>query len=57
LRSKPKTNPLFVSLGHKIDLDTALKVIIQCLKGYRLAEPTRMADILAEKIERPLKSD
>jgi deoxyribonuclease V len=53
LRSKPKTNPLFVSPGHKIDLDTALKVILQCLKGYRLPEPTRMADIIAETIGKP----
>ena len=49
LRSKPRTNPLFVSIGHRIDLETAVQVVLHCLRGYRLPEPTRLADRLAAR--------
>lgn len=47
LRSKPRTNPLFISIGHLIDLPTATSFVLQTLRGYRLPEPTRLADRLA----------
>jgi deoxyribonuclease V len=47
LRSKPRTNPLFISVGNKINLDLAVEVILRCLRGYRLPEPTRLADQIA----------
>ncbi len=49
LRTKPGTNPIYVSIGHKVELATALKLVIACVKGFRLPEPTRMADIMAGK--------
>ena len=48
LRSKPRTNPLFISPGHKIDLETAVEFVVRCLRGYRLPEPTRAAHNLAD---------
>jgi deoxyribonuclease V len=47
LRTKPRTNPLFISIGYKIDLETAVRVVQDCLRGYRLPEPTRAAHNLA----------
>jgi deoxyribonuclease V len=47
LRSKPRTNPLFISIGNLIGLELAVEVILRCLRGYRLPEPTRMADKIA----------
>lgn len=47
LRSKPRTNPLFISHGYKMTLENSLEVIMHCLRGYRLPEPTRLADKLA----------
>ncbi len=47
VRSRPGTNPLFVSVGHKIDLPTAVEVVLRCVRGYRLPETTRAADHLA----------
>ena len=47
LRSKPRTNPLIVSIGHRIDLPTAVGFVQACLRGYRLPEPTRSAHNLA----------
>jgi deoxyribonuclease V len=50
LRTKPRTNPLFISVGHKIDLETAVAVVLRCLRGYRLPEPTRLADRLSKAL-------
>jgi deoxyribonuclease V len=48
LRSKTGTRPLFISIGHMIDLATAVKLVNQCLRGFRLPEPTRLADKLSK---------
>ena len=37
-------NPLIVSIGHKISLASALKVVQLCTKKYRIPEPIRKAD-------------
>ncbi|MGK3488372.1 endonuclease V, partial [Klebsiella michiganensis] len=42
-------NPLFVSTGHRVGLDSALMWVERCLKGYRLPEPTRWADAVASR--------
>jgi deoxyribonuclease V len=47
LRTRLRCNPLFISVGHKIDLETAVSLVLSCLKGYRLPEPTRRAHLLA----------
>ena len=43
VRTRPGTNPLYISVGHQIDLDSAVHFVLTCLKGYRLPEPTRLA--------------
>jgi deoxyribonuclease V len=47
LRAKVRTNPLIISVGHKVDLETAVLLVERCLRGYRLPEPTRAAHNLA----------
>ncbi|WP_334177850.1 deoxyribonuclease V [Pseudoxanthomonas sp.] len=49
LRSKLRCNPLVVSPGHRISMDTALAWVQRTLRGYRLPEPTRLADRLASR--------
>ncbi|MDR6842321.1 deoxyribonuclease V [Pseudoxanthomonas sacheonensis] len=49
LRSKLRCNPLIVSPGHRISLDTAVGWVMRTLKGYRLPEPTRLADRIASR--------
>lgn len=48
LCSKPRCNPLYVSPGHKISMEQALEITRTCLKGYKLPEPTRLADKLSK---------
>ena len=49
VRTKARTRPLFVSIGHKIGLETAVEIVLRCLRGYRLPEPTRLADRLSKR--------
>ncbi|WP_081979744.1 deoxyribonuclease V [Dickeya chrysanthemi] len=46
-RSKARCNPLFVSTGHRVGMDSALQWVMRCMRGYRLPEPTRWADAVA----------
>jgi deoxyribonuclease V len=50
LRTRRKTRPIFVSIGHLIDLDTAVSIVLACTRTYRLPEPARQAHILANRI-------
>jgi len=43
VRTKARTNPLFVSPGHKVSVESATRLVLDCLRGYRLPEPTRQA--------------
>jgi deoxyribonuclease V len=43
LRTRERTNPLYVSPGHLIDLETAVQFVLACTRSYRLPEPTRWA--------------
>ena len=52
LRTKDNVNPVFVSIGHKISLDEAIKLTLSTTKGYRIPEPTRLAHIEVNKIRR-----
>ena len=47
LRSRTKVKPIYVSIGHKISLPTAIDYVMGCLTKYRLPETTRQADKLA----------
>jgi deoxyribonuclease V len=47
LRTKNKCRPLYISIGQKIDLPTAVKMVLDCCRGYRLPEPTRFAHQVA----------
>ena len=43
VRTRTDVKPLYVSIGHKIDLETAIQYVLNCCRGYRLPEPTRYA--------------
>ena len=46
VQTKPRTNPLFISPGHRISVDSATRLVLDCVRGYRLPEPTRQAHSL-----------
>ncbi|MCE5197586.1 MAG: deoxyribonuclease V [Armatimonadota bacterium] len=43
LRTKSGVKPVFISPGHRITFDTATRFAIQCTRGHRIPEPTRLA--------------
>ena len=47
VRSRTAVKPLYVSIGHRISLPTAIAYVLQCTTQYRLPETTRWADQLA----------
>src|SRR5215203_5098290 len=47
LRTKDKVQPLYVSVGHLISLETAIEYVLECAPKYRLPETTRLADRMA----------
>lgn len=49
VRTRTRVRPVFVSIGHKVDLETAVRLVLACCRGYRLPEPTRWADAIAGK--------
>ena len=49
VRSKKGCRPIYVSPGHLLDPEAALKGTMMCLEGYRLPEPTRLAHVLTRE--------
>lgn len=47
VRTKTGVGPVYVSIGHKVDLATAIKWTLKCCRGFRLPEPARMAHTAA----------
>ncbi|MFY3740238.1 MAG: deoxyribonuclease V [Candidatus Nitrosomirales archaeon] len=48
---KTNSKPIYVSIGHKVSLKTASKIVKEVTK-YRIPEPLRLADINARKMAR-----
>lgn len=47
LRTRANVKPLFISIGHRVSLETAVSYVMACLTRYRLPETTRWAHRLA----------
>ncbi len=44
LRSREGVRPIYISIGHRIDLAAAVRIVLRCCTQYRLPEPIRAAD-------------
>ncbi|MDF3302136.1 endonuclease V [Streptomyces tropicalis] len=49
LRTRDGVKPVFVSVGHRVDLDTACAHTLALTPAYRLPETTRRADALCRR--------
>ncbi|RMG96231.1 MAG: deoxyribonuclease V [Chloroflexi bacterium] len=47
LRTRTGVKPVYVSVGHRISLETAVAYVLRCTPRYRLPETTRQAHRLA----------
>ena len=50
LRTRDRTRPVFVSVGHRISLATACQWILRLAPHYRQPEPIRQANLLANRL-------
>jgi deoxyribonuclease V len=44
LRTRDRVKPVYISAGHRISQAKAIEVVLQCLDGYQIPKPTRLAD-------------
>lgn len=51
---EPRINPLYVSPGHRVSAETARDLVAALSAGYKLPEPTRLADRYADELKRDL---
>jgi deoxyribonuclease V len=50
LRTQAGSKPVFISVGHRVNLEDALKVTLACVDGFRIPRPTREADRLVNEL-------
>jgi deoxyribonuclease V len=51
VRTRIHARPLYVSIGHRVDLPSAIRLVLTCGRGYRLPEPTRLAHHFASHMK------
>ncbi|WP_158057594.1 endonuclease V [Halorussus halophilus] len=49
--SRRYVNPLYVSPGHRVSAKTATELVWRLCAGYKLPEPTRLADAYADEVK------
>ncbi|MGW2374627.1 endonuclease V [Kitasatospora sp. NPDC001683] len=49
VRTRPGVKPVYVSVGHRIGLDSAVRTTLDLARRYRLPETTRHADSLCRR--------
>ena len=52
LETKKGAKPIYVSVGHKISLESAVQLVKEQLKGHKLPEPLRLAHSYVNKIKK-----
>ncbi|MEM1514656.1 MAG: deoxyribonuclease V [Candidatus Bathyarchaeia archaeon] len=50
--TKHGAKPIYVSIGHKVSLETAIKIVLACTKDCRIPEPLRISHISAKRMKR-----
>jgi deoxyribonuclease V len=51
LRTRDHVKPLFLSVGHRVDLDSATRLVLACCTRYRIPEPTRQAHMEVTRLK------
>jgi deoxyribonuclease V len=54
LRTSDGVRPIYVSVGNRVSLETAIRLTLTVTDGYRIPKPTREADHFANEVKRKL---
>jgi len=49
VRTREKVKPMYISVGHRLSLSEAVRITLLACSGFRMPEPTRLADKLVSK--------
>jgi len=49
LCTQPHARPVYVSIGHRVDLPSAIEVVRRCVRKHRIPEPLRLAHELVTR--------
>lgn len=52
LRTRAGVKPIYVSVGHRVSLERAVRLVVRCLDGTRIPKPTREADRSVRELRR-----
>ena len=52
VRSRTGVRPIFVSIGHRVSLQTSVRLALACCDGYRIPKPLRQADQWVKQLKR-----
>lgn len=50
VRTRRNVKPLFVSIGHRINLQNSIRIVLKCCRRYRLPESIRLAHQIASEL-------
>ena len=50
VRTGSGVKPVFVSPGHRMDLETGVQSVLELCRGYRIPEPLRQAHIFINRL-------
>lgn len=51
LRTKAKVKPVYISVGHRVDLESSVAWVLRLGQGFRLPEPLRQAHQAAARVK------
>lgn len=52
LRTRSHVKPVFISPGHRIDIESSIMVVLRCLSAFRIPEPLRRTDMISRRLLR-----
>ena len=55
LRTRDGVKPVYVSPGHKMDMETSVRIVLSLCRGYRIPEPLRQAHIFVNRLRGMVK--
>jgi len=57
IKRTEKEKPVYVSIGHKVSLETAIKIVEHCTRSARVPEPIRIAHVIATEEKKKHKQE
>ncbi len=57
IKRDEETQPIYVSIGHKVSLERAIEIVRHCTKSARIPEPIHIAHTLASEEKRKRKQE